>query len=110
MDRIQFIDALQENPGVLVVKFGASWCKPCAKIKPYLADRSARFPPHWKFMDLDVDKDTDLWALLQSKKQVRQIPVLLAYKAKNLTPYADKALVSSNPDDLDAFFEGLKLL
>jgi thiol-disulfide isomerase/thioredoxin len=110
MDRIQFIDALQENPGVLVVKFGASWCKPCEKIKPYLADRSARFPPNWQFLDLDVDRDSDLWALLQSKKQVRQIPVLLAYKKKNLTPYADKAVVSSNAEDLDAFFEGLQLL
>ena len=29
-----FSEILNKNPGILVIKIGAAWCKPCQAIKP----------------------------------------------------------------------------
>jgi len=110
MDRVSFVTELQNNPGVVIVKYGATWCGPCKKVQPYLNEKKKAFPPKWKYFELDADADSDLFSFLQSKKQVKQIPVIIAYKKGNLTPFADKAIVGSNEQSLDQFFEDLKKL
>jgi thiol-disulfide isomerase/thioredoxin len=32
--RDHFISLLEKNPGLVIIKMGASWCGPCKKIKP----------------------------------------------------------------------------
>jgi thiol-disulfide isomerase/thioredoxin len=110
MDRTAFLTELQSNPGVIVIKYGAGWCAPCKKIQPYLDAKKKTFPPSWNYFELDVDTDTDLFAHLQAKKQVRNIPVLLAYRKGNLTPFSDLAVSGSDEKGLNAFFEGVKKL
>ena len=110
MDRKQFIEELTANPGILVVKYGAAWCAPCKAVQPLVNAHVAEFPPEWKFLDLDADVDYDLYAFLHAKKQVRQIPVLLAYKKGNLTPFADLSITGADPAPVRQFFKGLDRL
>lgn len=110
MDRKQFIQVLEENPGVVVVKYGATWCKPCKLIEPYLNEKKRTLRPNTAFYELDVDDDFDLYAHLKTKKQVVGVPVLLAFKKGNVTPYADKSITGTNRPDLDYFFESLDSL
>ena len=33
-DRNQLLLLLEKNPGLIIIKLGASWCRPCKTIKP----------------------------------------------------------------------------
>ena len=107
MDRIAFIEQLQNNPGLVVVKYSATWCKPCKKIADHVAGKAAKLPTNTKFLELDLDRDPDLYALLKAKQQVRGVPVLLAYKKGNVTPYADSSITGADTDAIDTFFHSL---
>jgi thiol:disulfide interchange protein len=107
MDRIAFIEQLQNNPGVVVVKYSATWCKPCKLIANHVASRAAALPGTATFLDLDLDRDTDLYSLLKAKRQVRGVPVLLAYKKGNVTPYADNSVTGADTVAIDTFFNSL---
>jgi thiol:disulfide interchange protein len=110
MDRKQFIQVLEENPGVVIVKYGATWCKPCKLIEPYVNEKKRTLGRNTAFYELDVDDDFDLYAHLKTKKQVVGVPVMLAFKKGNVTPYADKSITGTNRQDLDYFFESLDSL
>lgn len=107
-----FVSILQNNPGLLVIKFSAKWCKPCKLIKPAVDGFFSMSPPHVACADLDVDMEgnIDVYGYLRAKKMVNGIPVLLCYKKKNLnkeqiTFIPDDSVTGSNPTDLDAFFK-----
>ena len=34
-DRDEFQKILNENQGIVIIKFGATWCQPCKLISPY---------------------------------------------------------------------------
>ena len=110
MDRKRFLNLLEENEGVVVVKYGATWCKPCKVIEPYLEQKKQTLPGHITYHELDVDEDFDLYAHFRTKKQVSGVPVLLAFKKGNLTPYADKSVTGTNRTDLDYFFNEVSCL
>jgi thioredoxin 1 len=107
MDRAKFISLLEENAGVIVVKYGATWCKPCKTIEPYLQEKKRTLAASTSYLELDVDEDFDLYAHFKAKKQVVGVPVLLAFKRGNVTPYADKCVTGTNRTDLDHFFNSL---
>ena len=56
-------------------------------------------------LKLDVDDSSDLYAHLKAKKQVSGIPVLLAYKKGNMTPYANYSVTGSDRPGIDTFFK-----
>ena len=43
-DREQFLSFLKQNPGIMVFKFGADWCKPCQTIKDDVELLEAKVP------------------------------------------------------------------
>jgi thioredoxin 1 len=110
MDRKRFLGLLEENQGVIVVKYSATWCKPCKQIQPYLEEKKRTLGEDVSYHELDVDNDFDLYAHLKTKKQVVGVPVLLAYKKGNVTPFADKCVSGTNRADIDNFFDSLDLL
>ena len=105
MDRDLLAKLLQCNPGVIVLKFTAEWCKPCKTIHDYVYDKFRSLPNTCICADLDVDENFDLYALMKSKKQVRGIPALLAYKKGTLTYAADASVSGSDTEALDFFFK-----
>ena len=105
VNREEFVEILKANEGVVYLIFSASWCKPCQTIKPYLAAKLPTLPKTAKAVVLDVDLNTDLYAHLKSKKQVRGVPVMLAYKKGNLTPFADRSVSGANVPDWTKLFE-----
>ena len=36
--REEFKDIIMQNSGIMILKFGADWCGPCQKIKPYVEE------------------------------------------------------------------------
>jgi thioredoxin 1 len=110
MNRLTFLNLLENNPGVIVVKYGAEWCRPCKQIESYLQEKKKELAEDMEYYSLDVDEDYDLYALLKFQKQVHGIPVLLAYKKGNVTPIPDKSVTGADKKKIDDFFGGLKHL
>jgi thioredoxin 1 len=111
-NRHDFIRLLENNPGLVILKMGATWCGPCKKIKPVLDGFFASSPDNVVCCDIDVDECADLYSFFKSRKMVNGIPVILAYKKGNTSYIPDDSITGSDPSQLDQFFRrcGMHLL
>ena len=101
-----FMELLKINPGVFIFKFGAEWCNPCKKIKKFVDKVSLVLPANIMYIySVDVDKCFDLYAYLKQKKMVSCIPVMLAYKAGNITYAPDASVSGTDEKELKHFFD-----
>ena len=103
--REAFFHLLQHNPGLIVLKLGASWCGPCAKIKNVVHAFFATSPEKVVCGDIDVDISFDFYSFLKSKKMVNGIPVMLCYKKGNSTYIPDDSVTVADPVQLQQFFK-----
>jgi thiol:disulfide interchange protein len=103
-NRDAFFTLLQHNPGLIVLKLGASWCQPCKLIEKSVHGFFASSPPEVVCGDIDVDKSFDFYSFLKSKKMVNGIPVLLCYKKGNSTYIPDDIVTGADPQQLHQFF------
>ena len=104
-DRTAFMTLLQNNTGLIVLKFGASWCGPCKIIEKVVHGFFLTSPIDVICGDIDVDDSFDIYAMLKSKKMVSGIPALLCYKKGNNTFIPDDSVTGADPGALDAFFK-----
>ena len=103
--RNDFLRLLENNPGLVIVKLGATWCGPCKRIKPVLDGFFASSPDNVLCCDIDVDECADLYSYFKSKKMVNGIPVLLCYKKDNTTYIPDDSVTGSDATQLHLFFK-----
>lgn len=102
--RDSFFNVLKNNPGLVIVKFGAKWCKPCKTISYQVEQFFATSPPEVICCDIDIDVSTDLYSFLKSKKMVNGVPTLLCYKKGNQTFISDDSVSGANATELHQFF------
>jgi thioredoxin 1 len=109
LDEITTIDEykrqLLDNPGLVIFKFSAPWCAPCQKIAPQVEAWFHKMPANVQTIVIDVDESIDLYAFMKSKKMLKGIPALLMYKKGNLNYVFDDCVNTSDPAQIDAFFE-----
>ena len=103
--RQEFLKLLSVNPGIIVVKFGATWCGPCKQIAHVVHGFFATSPDDVICADIDVDESFDLYAYLKKQRMVNGIPVMLCYKKGNNTFIPDDSVTGSDPVPLNAFFK-----
>ena len=68
--RDHFMRLLEKNPGLIIVKFGDTWCRPCSMIKPIVDAFFASSPDNVVCCEIDVDESFDLYSYLKSKKMI----------------------------------------
>ena len=48
-------DLLQVNPGLILIKLGATWCGPCKKIEPLVISWLNQMPEQVQIALIDID-------------------------------------------------------
>ena len=97
--RDEFLKILKMNPGLFIIKFGASWCGPCKKIKNVVDGFFVSSPSN-----IDVDESIDLYSYLKSKRMINGIPAIFCYKRGNIGFAPDDSVTGAEPGSLHAFF------
>jgi len=100
-----FSEILQENPGLVVIKFGAEWCGPCKKIEMQVHEWLNRMPENVMTIVLDVDESFEVYAFLKTKKMVNGIPAILCYDKGNTNYIPSDSVIGANPPEVDLFFQ-----
>mgnify|MGYP003682196423 CR=1 FL=1 len=110
-DRKVFLNLLEYNPGVLIFKFTADWCSPCKKIKPVVDTYFENIcSDKIHCYEVDVDDCFDLFAFMKTKKMMKGIPTMMAYK-KGTTSFApDESISGTEINEIKQFFERCKKL
>jgi thiol-disulfide isomerase/thioredoxin len=104
-NRNEFIKLLENNPGLVIIKFGATWCGPCKKIEKEVHNFFNYTSDNVICADVDVDESIDLYSFLKSKKMVNGIPVLLCYRKGNVTYIPDDSVTGADLTALGQFFQ-----
>lgn len=120
LSRLQFEEILRQNPGNVIVKFGATWCGPCKRIETQVGqwfDLLSKGPVDPKdpsvlqtsniCIAIDVDNSIDLYGAFKSRRQVSGIPAILLFKQGNLSYIPDDMVVGADPRQVNDFFTGV---
>ena len=110
--RDAFFHLLKNNPGLIVLKFGADWCGPCKSIHSVVQGFFLTSPVDVVCGDINVDESFDLYSFLKSKKMLTGIPALLCYQKGNHTFIPDDSITGADPVGLHSFFKrcGFRLM
>ena len=100
-----FLHVLKNNPGLIVIKFGAKWCGPCKSIHEVVQGFFVTSPIDVVCADIDIDECFDIYSFLKNKKMLNGIPAILCYQKGNTTFIPDDAVTGSDPTQLHAFFK-----
>jgi thioredoxin 1 len=103
-DRAHFAQLLRENPGALIIKFGADWCGPCRMIEQDVLKLMNLMPDRVQCAIIDIDKCVDVYSFLKSKKMVNGVPVVLVYYKGNLNYIPDDRVVGANIQEISILF------
>ena len=108
LTQIESVDAfallLQNNPGLIILKFGAEWCGPCKKIEPLVNEWFSRMPATVQCGLIDVDDNFEVYGFLKNKKRVNGIPAILCYDRGNVNYIPNDMTVGCSPSETNAFF------
>lgn len=109
LDRKTFQNMVQENQGLLILKFGATWCEPCKRIEPIVEKRFTELSLYNHHQVtcamIDIDDNFDLYAFLKTRKVVKSIPAIVCYLPDNETVYPDDIVNTSDEKEVNAFFD-----
>ena len=100
-----FYQLILKNPGLIIIKLGATWCGPCKIVQPALTNFFATSPPEVICCDIDVDVCPNFYSFLQSKRMVNGIPAILCYKKGNSSYIPDDSVVGADMKQVHMFFK-----
>jgi thiol-disulfide isomerase/thioredoxin len=104
--RDKFLAILKSmNPGLFIIKLGASWCGPCKQIAPIIDGFFATSPHNVLCADIDVDQCFNLYSFLKNKQMVNGIPAILCYHKGNETYIPNDIVTGADPIELHKFFK-----
>ena len=104
LNRVSFMETIKNNNGLFIVKFNASWCGPCKMIASFVDNQFKNTSDIVTCANIDVDNNFDLFAFLKSKKMVKGVPIILAYKKGNTNYSPDFSVSGTDEEQLVIFF------
>ena len=101
----QLLEILNQNPGLVIVKFGAPWCGPCQRAEPLIKHWIQNAPKNVQYAELNIDDNFELYGYLKTKKMLKGIPAVLAWKQGNETYIPDATVLDSDENNINTFFK-----
>jgi thiol-disulfide isomerase/thioredoxin len=105
LSKAGFQRLLENNPGHVVIKFGAEWCGPCKRVeglvKQWFAKKQSA---ECLCIMVDVDESFELYGMLKSKRVVNGIPTILCYNRGNITFAPNAVTTGADEGKINAFF------
>jgi len=104
---------VMDDKVLLIVKFGAEWCRPCKQIKSICDKMFNELPNNVICFDIDIDETMELYMALKKYKMVNGIPCLLSYylhpnRSDDEWYIPDDSVIGGNPENVEAFFNRCK--
>ena len=104
-DRNTFLNLLRTNNGVMIFKFTADWCKPCQSIKNFIDTQVVSITSDTiKCFEVDIDECFDLFAFMKTKKMMKGIPTIMAYRMGTTNYVSDDSISGTDINEINAFF------
>ena len=103
-DRNHFTEILQTNPGLFLIKLGAEWCGPCKTINQGVTYYFDNMPENVQCANIDIDRCSDVYTYLKSKRIVNGVPVILCYYKDNATYIPDDIIIGADKKQITEFF------
>ena len=108
-DRNALLQLLTQNPGLLIFKYTAEWCKPCQTIKTEVDGHFQSISSNRvSCYEVDVDENFDLFAYMKTKKMMKGIPTMMAYKKGTTSFSPDDSISGADITEVNAFFARCK--
>jgi len=99
---------LEQNNNWIILKFTASWCRPCKLIEPVVEPWIQKLSENnVDIYILDIDENFEIYGYLKTKKRLNGVPALLAYKKGNTSIIPDLYTAGSNLQQLNDFFSNV---
>ena len=97
------------NIDLIIIKFTATWCKPCQKIKELCNNLFGQTSDTTICFDIDIDNNAQLYTAFKSKKMIKGVPTLYGFNCKkerdmNHWYIPDISISGSNEKDIKQFF------
>jgi len=96
----------------IVIKFSATWCKPCKLIKNVCDKCFSELPEDYIIADIDIDETLDLYGMLKRKRMVSGIPTILYYDSTEdhdtVWYIPDDSVSGTDEKEIIQFFERCK--
>ena len=105
LSKDDFVQQLQNNKGVFIIKFGAEWCGPCKKIEGLVKELMSKLPDTATCAIIDVDENFEIYAMFKSKKMINGIPAIFAFKQGNISAIPDYVVVGADENQIQMFFQ-----
>lgn len=99
---------LKENDSWVILKFSATWCRPCKTVEPFFSPWFSALQNGVNFYLLDIDENFEIYGFLNSKKRVNGIPAFLAWKKGNTGIIPDLFYSGTDVKQINAFFGSIQ--
>ena len=103
----EFKTIIENNPGLVIIKYGAEWCGPCKKIDPLVKDWFDKFnenTPTVQTILVDVDTSFELYSFMKNKKMVQGIPAIHCYEKGTKSHIPNDMVFGASPLEINKFF------
>ena len=92
---------------IVLIKFSATWCNPCKKIKDKCEEWFKKLPSNVFVFDIDIDETMDLYMAFKKWKMVNGVPSILAFYTstiENRWYIPDDSVNGGNIENVNMFF------
>ena len=108
VDEFKRIRQSMGEDDTIVLKFSATWCKPCQRIKPLVTTLVKELPDTVQFYEIDIDESVELYLAFKSKKMIKGVPTMLAFHGNDVWYVPNEIVSGADEKGIRNFFESIE--